>query len=529
MSLAIGLVGCNGTQSTSSTSTEKSEKSSKPNIIYIMSDDHAFQSISAYGSEISKVAPTPNIDRLAETGVIFDRSYVTNSLCGPSRATMLTGKFGHKNGFMQNGDLFDGSQQTLPKLLQKGGYQTAMIGKWHIKSLPTGFDYWDMLNDQGEYFNPDFISATDTVKIEGYVTDIITDKSLAWLEKAKDGDKPFALWMHHKAPHRNWMPDLKYAAMYDSVTFPVPDNYFDDYKGRKAAGLQKMNIYKDMYEGHDLKMSVAVGSDSLRYDRWPHIFARLTPEQRAEWDKIYRGKNDAMNAANLEGKDMALWKYQRYMQDYHAVLKSVDVSIGRVIDYLEENNLRDNTIVIYTSDQGFFVGEHGWFDKRFMYEESSRTPLLISYPGHIPAKQLNHDLVQNIDYAPTLLDYAGLEIPEDIQGMSMKPLFEQGDEKAEWRDAIYYHYYEFPGFHSVRRQYGVRTDRYKLIKFYFRINEWELYDLEKDPKEMHNLYNDPEYVEVQKMMKTKLDELMVKYEEPPVKEWVNKKIVRKKH
>lgn len=325
------------------------------------------------------------------------------------------------------------------------------------------------------------------------------------------------------------MPNLKYAAAFDSVKFPVPETYFDDYKGRKAAGLQKMNVYTDMYEGHDLKMSVAVGTDSLRYDRWPHLFARMTPAQRAEWDKIYRPKNDAMNAADLEGKDMALWKYQRYMQDYNAVIKSVDESVGRIIDYLEENNLRENTIIVYTSDQGFFMGEHGWFDKRFMYEESFRTPLLMSYPGHIPTKEVNHEFVQNIDYAPTLLDYAGLEIPSDIQGMSIKPLLSEGSENVEWRDALYYHYYEFPGFHSVRRHYGVTTKRYKLMKFYFRINEWELYDLEKDPNELHNIYNDPEYVDVQKEMKAKLDELMDKYEEPPIKEWVNKKIVRKKH
>ncbi len=501
------------------------DTSKQPNIVFIMSDDHGYQALSAYNHPISKLAPTPSIDRIANSGMRFVNSYVTNSLCGPSRATMLTGKFGHINGFSYNGQTFDATQPTWPKMLKENGYQTAIIGKWHIGHTPEGidFDYWKILNDQGEYYNPEFITKDGSEIIEGYATDLITDFSIDWLENKRDKSKPFALMIHHKAPHRNQMPALRHTQMYENTKFPMPDTYFDNYEGREAAGAQKMNIYKDMYEGHDLKMTVAVGSDSLRYDRWPNHFQRMTTEQRTAWNNAYRKRNDDMNAANFNEKEMAEWKYQRYVQDYCATIASVDEGVGRVLDYLEENNLTENTIIVYTSDQGFFVGEHGWFDKRFMYEQSLRTPLLIQYPGKIKANSTSDKMVQNIDLAPTFLDLLGLDIPEDIQGESLKPIL-YGEKVDNWRTAIYYHYYEFPGFHSVKRHYGVRDSRYKLIHFYYDIDQWEFYDLEKDPNEITNAINNPVYkVEVDRMKK-ELNRLMVKYKEPPFKEWKDEKL-----
>ncbi|MBR8534489.1 sulfatase [Carboxylicivirga sediminis] len=484
-----------------------------PNIILITSDDHAIQAISAYGHGISKVAPTPNIDRIAENGAIFNKAYCTNSLCGPSRATILTGKFSHINGFTRNRDKFDQNQPTLPKYLQVAGYETAIVGKWHLKGVPTqGFDYWEVLNDQGEYYNPDFISGKDTVMNHGYATDLIMDKSLDWLQKGRDKDKPFMLMVQNKAPHRNWWPAERHYNRYDSVSFPVPDTYFDNYDGRVAADKQKMNIYRDMYEGHDLKMTVAAGVDSFRYDPWPHLFNRATDEQKEKFWEAYRPVNDAFHQMNLNDKELALWKYQRYLQDYMGTIAAVDENVGRLLDYLEKSGLDENTIVIYTSDQGFYLGEHGFFDKRFMYEESFRTPLLIQYPGAVkPGTQIDQ-MVQNLDFAQTILDFCGLEQPDDMQGLSFKPLL-LNKKVDKWRDALYYHFYEFPGFHSVSRHYGVRTERYKLIHFYHKMDEWELYDLQRDPSEMNNLYGQPGYEEITRNLKKRLDELQEQYKE----------------
>ncbi len=511
--LSLFLTGCAGT------SKDKKE-TQRPNIVYIMSDDHGYQALSAYGHPISKLAPTPNIDRIAENGMLFNNSFVTNSLCGPSRAAMLTGKFGHKNGFSYNGQTFDGTQQTWPKMLKESGYQTAVVGKWHINHTPEGidFDYWKILNDQGEYYNPQYISQDTVEVINGYATDLTTDFSIDWLDKKRDKSKPFALMIHHKAPHRNWMPALRHLKKYQGVEFPLPETYFDDYEGRQAAKEQKLNVYRDMYEGHDLKMTKAVGSTELRYDRWPDHFARMTPEQRKTWDEAYQEANDAMNAADLKGEDMALWKYQRYVEQYCATIASVDEGIGRVLDYLEANNLMENTIIVYTSDQGFFIGEHGFFDKRFMYEETVRTPLLIQYPAAIKPKSTTDKMVQNIDIAPTFLDFAGIEIPKEIQGESLKSIV-TGEEVKDWRESIYYHYYEFPGFHSVKRHYGVRDGRYKLIHFYNNIDTKEFYDLEKDKFEVNNLINDPAYAKEIARMEKELARLMVKYDEPPIETW----------
>lgn len=483
----------------------------RPNIVFIMTDDHAVQALSAYGHPVSRLAPTPNIDRIAKNGARFDNSFVTNSLCGPSRAAMLTGKFGHVNGFNQNGETFDNTQPTWPLALKEAGYQTALVGKWHLNYAPVGlkFDYWKVLDDQGEYYNPDFITEAGRTRVEGYATDLITQYGLDWLKTGRDPDKPFMLMVHHKAPHRNWMPAPRHLTRYQDVNFPVPESYFDDYKGRAAAARQEMNIYRDMYEGHDLKMTKA-GSAELRYDPWKGAFGRMTPEQRAEWDAAYRAANDRINAARLSDRDLALWKYQRYMQQYLATVASVDDGVGQILDYLEQSGLSDNTIVIYTSDQGFYLGEHGWFDKRFIYDESMRTPLLVQYPGHIKPGTKVDALVQNIDYAPTLLQYAGVAVPQDIQGRSLKSLVE-GRPPAHWRKSLYYHYYEFPGFHAVRAHYGVRDDRYKLVRFYGDIDAWEFYDLKADPQELHNRIDDPAYRARIGTMKQELERLRQQY------------------
>lgn len=491
---------------------KKTEKPQRPNIVFIMSDDHAAQAISAYGHPVSRLAPTPNIDRIANEGAIFLDNYCANSICGPSRASVLTGKHSHKNGFMRNwAKGFDGTQQTISKILQQNGYQTAVIGKWHLISKPTGFDYWKILNDQGEYNNPDFITEKDTVKSMGYVTDLITKYTKEWLGQ-RDKTKPFFLMMNHKAPHRNWVPAEKYYHLYENVKFPVPDNYFDDYKGRYAASKQKMNIYRDMYEGHDLKMVKGINSDSLLYDPWPQVLGRMTPEERKRFIEAYRERNNHFYQTKMTDKEIAEWKYQRYMQDYLATIKSVDESVGEMLDYLKKEGLDKNTIVIYTSDQGFYLGEHGWFDKRFMYEESMGMPLLMKYPGHIKPGTQVRDLTQNIDFAPSLLSFCGIKIPADMQGVSFEPLLEDKKPK-QWRNALYYHYYEFPGFHDVRAHYGIKTKRYKLMCFY-KEKIWELYDLEKDPHEMNNIIDNPQMKPVINQLKVELAQLQQQYEVP---------------
>ncbi|MGJ3234016.1 sulfatase family protein [Marivirga sp.] len=516
----------------SCTNGEKKEQNKRPNIIYIMADDHAFQAISAYGHPISKIAPTPNIDRIAKNGAIFNNNFCTNSICGPSRAVILTGKHSHINGFRMNGERFDGSQQTLPKLLRKAGFNTGIVGKWHLHGYPQGFDHWNVLNDQGNYYNPQFIQPQDTVNInkeqidttahwtadlpdttvvEGYATDLITDYAIDYIDENKDKDSPFFLMVHHKAPHRNWMPSLRHANKYDSVKFPLPDTYFTDHGGSRASKEQQQTIYKDMYEGHDLRMTKEKGSPELAWNPWKTDFNRMTAEQRTKWDQAYQLKNDAFHEANLSGKELAEWKGQRYLQEYLATIASVDEGVGKILDYLEENNLSENTIVVYTSDQGFYLGEKGWFDKRYMYEESFRMPLLIQYPEKIQAGTVVDGLTQNLDFAQTFLDFVGAEIPNDMQGKSFRPLLEGTVKSEDFRDAIYYHYYDFPAFHMVKRQYGVRTDRYKLIHFYDDIDTWELYDLKNDPSEINNQIDNPEYDQIEAQLRVKLDSLQKLY------------------
>lgn len=487
------------------------EEPQRPNILFIMSDDHAEAAISAYGSELSKLAPTPNIDRVAHEGAILKANYCCNSLSGPSRAAVMSGMHSHANGFMKNGNKFDGSQELLQKIMQRNGYQTAIIGKWHLNTKPTGFDYWNILHDQGEYYNPDFIDEKDTTKVKGYVTDLITQMCKQWIA-GRASEKPFFLMMHHKAPHRNWWPAERHYHTYDHVKFPVPETFFDDYKGRDAAQKQKMNIYRDMYEGHDLKMSIASGSDSLRFDPWPHLFNRMNAQQRENFNNNYRPKNDEFHAHKYNEEETALWKYQRYVSEYLATIASVDESVGEMLDYLQRQGLLENTIVIYCSDQGFYLGEHGWFDKRFMYEESMKMPFVIRYPKQIKAGTEVAKLTQNIDFAPTLLDMCGIETPPRMQGISFKPLLENKKVK-NWRTSLYYHFYEFPGFHSVQRHFGVKTGRYKLICFYMT-GQWELYDLKKDPTEIQNLYGQPGTEKITAQLKQEIERLQKQYNVP---------------
>ena len=506
--ILIGLISisCN----TNSQSGKKIDQ--KPNIVFIMADDHAIQAISAYGHPISKLAKTPNIDRIAENGAIFQNSFVTNSICGPSRAVILTGKHSHINGFRQNGDHFNGSQPTLPKMLQQSGYETAVFGKWHLHGYPEGFDHWKIIVDQGNYYNPDFIDNGDTTRIEGYATDIITEDALHWLKQERTDSLPFFLMVQHKAPHRNWMPALRHTNLYDSVQFPLPDSYFPEFNKQWAAKEQLQTIYKDMYEGHDLKMTTAYGSTELLNNPWTTDFDRMTPNQREIWDAAYLKKNNAFHKAKLSDKELAIWKGQRYIQDYMATIAAVDEGVGKILDYLEESGLDENTLVVYTSDQGFWMGENGWFDKRFMYEESFKTPLLMQLPGTIKSGTKIDAMVQNLDFAPTFLDLTGFSnLSTDMQGESFVGLLNGTIKEEDFRDVVYYHYYDYPAFHMVKKHYGIRTKRYKLIHFYDDIDTWELYDLERDPKEKTNLIMDSEYANILNEMHNKLDSVQRHY------------------
>jgi arylsulfatase A-like enzyme len=468
-------------------------RSDRPNIIYIMTDDHASHALSCYGSKINR---TPNLDRIAAEGMRFTNCFCTNSICAPCRAVVLTGKHSHLNGVKDNRLKFDGSQQTFPKLLQAAGYETAMIGKWHLKTDPTGFDYWNVLPGQGRYYNPVMIEMGQRKEYTGYVTDIITDHALRWL-KERRGGKPFCLMYHHKAPHRRWEPGPEHLTLYDDGPIPEPDTLFDDQSGRgRAAKEQDMSIEKTMNE-RDLKLTP---------------MKNLTPSQKRAWDAAYGPKNRAFEQANLQGKDRVRWKYQRYIKDYLRCIASVDDNVGRLLDYLDEAGLAANTIVVYTSDQGFYLGDHGWFDKRFMYEESLRMPLLVRFPEHIRPGSVNHDIVLNLDFAETFLDYAGVTIPADMQGRSLRPVL-AGKTPEDWRRSMYYHYYEYPAVHSVKRHYGVRTRHHKLIHFYHDIDEWELYDLQNDPDEMQSVYDDPAYADVVEELKAELVRLRTKFKD----------------
>jgi len=498
--LFLTMISC-----TNKTTNIKDQK--QPNIVFIMSDDHAYQAIGAYGYGLNN---TPNIDRIATEGAIFNHGYVTNSICAPSRAVMLTGKHSHINGKVDNILPFNWDQDNFAKQLQKVGYQTAMVGKIHLKGLPQGFHYSNVLPGQGEYYNPDFIENGVKKKYQGYVTSVTTDIAMDWLQNKRDQDKPFLLLYHQKAPHRTWMPEAKYFELFKDVTFTPPANFFDDYKGRPAAAKHEMGIYKHMDVVYDLKMLDKEGDIKTRYrNSFQGQYDRMNPKQKKLWDTHYDPIIAEFKKESPTGKELALWKFNRYMRDYLSTIQSVDDGVGEILDYLDQQGLSENTIVVYTSDQGFYLGEHGWFDKRFMYEESFRTPILMKYPKEIKPGTVVNDLIQNLDFAPTFLDYANVPISTDIQGESFRKLI--NGEISEWRDAIYYTYYEFPGEHFVQRHYGVRTDRYKLIHFYYKDDYWELYDLEKDPSEMNNLYGDVNYKGIQSDLHKRLNELRLQY------------------
>ena len=480
-----------------------------PNILFIMSDDHAFQAISAYND---KLVNTPNIDKIAHDGILFTKAFVTNSLCAPSRAVIQTGKFSHMNGVWDNGQKFNGNQVTFPKLLQQNGYQTAMIGKWHLKSDPMGFDYWNILPDQGDYYNPDFIKMGKDTVYPGYVTDIITNLSIGWLKNRKR-NKPFCLIMQHKAPHRSWMPALKNLEMFNDKDFPIPDNFYDNYNSREALKKQMLTVKNHM----DIRMDFKIpcnSCDTVPVNSWApgeywRRLNRLSPEERTQWDQAYKKEEDEFLKIKDDETEYDQWKFRRFMEDYLRCIVSVDESVGKIMDFLKENGLDKNTVVVYTSDQGFFLGEHGLFDKRFMYEEAMRTPLMIRYPAEIASGIVSNKLVQNLDIAPTFLDLAGMKIPVEMQGKSLRELWKGNSEK--WRDAIYYHYYE-KGF-GATPHYGIRTNNHKLIHFYDVVDSWELYDLKKDPSEMNNIIDNPAYAKVLENLKKRLKTLQEKYKD----------------
>jgi len=463
----------------------------RPNILFIMADDHGAQAIGCYGSRVNQ---TPHIDCLAREGMRFSNCFCTNAICAPSRAVILTGKHSHINGQRTNAETFDGAQVTFPKLLRDAGYRTALIGKWHLKSDPTGFDHWEVLVGQGPYYNPTMIRNGERIPHEGYTTDIITDLAIDWLRQQRDPRRPFLLLCHHKAPHRNWQPGPAHLTLYEDVTIPEPPTLFDDWSGRgRAAKAQEMTIAGHLTDA-DLKLTPPAG---------------LNAEQLARWNAAYEPRNAAFRRAGLTGRELVRWKYQRFVKDYLRCVAAVDDSVGRLLAFLDESGLSRDTLVVYTSDQGWFLGEHGWYDKRWMYEESLRMPLLVRWPGVVPAGAVNHDLCQNLDFAQTFLELADVPAPPDMQGRSLVPLL-KGHTPADWRSSIYYHYYEHPAEHNVARHYGVRTGRYKLIHFY-QLEEWELYDLEKDPDELRSVYGDPDYAAITAALKDELERLRRMY------------------
>ena len=487
-----------------------------PNIIYMMSDDHDADAISAYSK---RLIHTPNIDRIAKEGMRFTNAFVGNSICGPARATLLTGQHAHKNGIKDNATRFDSSRQTLPKILQAAGYQTAIIGKWHLISHPTGFDYWKVLPGQGIYIDPSFIEMPGkTIPHQGYATEIITEETISWLER-RDKSKPFALFMHHKAPHRNFFPQLKYLEEFSKKQFPEPSTLYADTVNRGSAWrMHTMSILRDMDLCSDLKVDPAYlisipeykpGQDQI--DFYNNMMSRLPEEKKNRYKEIYSERGKILQQLQPKGKELLKYKFQWYLQDFLACVASVDESVGRITEYLEKENLTDNTALIYTSDQGFFLGENGWFDKRFAYDVSMQVPLLVKWPGHVKPGSVSNALVQNIDFAPTMLDIARVAVPEWMQGLSLKPVI-TAQQKLFLRDNLYYHYYEYNGTHTVIPHLAIRGYRYKLIYFY-TVNEWELYDLKNDPQEQKNLIRSPIHQKTFQQMKAELLNLRNQYDD----------------
>lgn len=510
-SILLGFVGV-----TFIFSCHSEKKNERPNIVFIMSDDHAYQAISAYDNSLIE---TPNIDRIAKKGMLFTNASVTNSICAPSRATILTGKHSHINGKVDNVNPFDTTNITFPQLLQEAGYQTAMFGKLHFGNNPKGFDQFKILPGQGSYYNPEFITKNEgEIKVNGYVTDIITDMTLDWLSKEREAEKPFMLMYLHKAPHRSWEMAERHMEEYTNKSFPEPKTLFDTHEGMPAAKVAEMNISGNLGWARDLKIYPETMDelqlDEIGFDKigFEYSYKRLDSSQKENFDSFYKKRSEDLKKRypSMTAEDLTKWRYQCYMQDYLGTIKSVDENVGRVLDYLEENDLMDNTIIVYTSDQGFYLGEHGWFDKRFVYDESFKTPLLVSWPNRIKEGSVSDELVQNLDFAQTFLEVAEADQPSDMQGKSMLPVL-TGDSKNWNRDAVYYHYYEHPSEHNVNRHYAAVTKEYKLIHYYFDLDYWELIDRKKDPLEQHNYYDDPAYAEVKKEMHSKLDALREQY------------------
>ena len=481
----------------------------KPNIVFIFSDDHAPHAIGAYNGWLKSVNPTPRIDQLANQGMLFEKSFCTNSICGPSRAVIMTGKHSHKNGFMNNGNSFNWNQQTFPKILRKAGYTTALYGKSHLKGNPKGFDDWKVLPGQGDYYNPDLITPKGRVRIDGHCTDVVTDLAVEWLKTGRDKDKPFMLMVQHKAPHRNWMPALRHLPLYDDIKIPEPTTLFDKWEDNAPpARHQELEIDRHMDINYDLFLDLTADYEGApsqkRQDRsaWRNM-KKMTKDQLSSWRAFYGPRDKAFHEANLSGKELVRWKFQRYAKNYLRCVRGVDDSVGKIQDTLKNLKLDENTVVIYSSDQGFYIGDHGWYDKRWMYEESLMMPLIVKWPGVTKAGSRSKQMVQNLDYAQTFLQMAGANIPANMQGKSLVPILKNG--RAEnWRDSIYYHYYEYPSVHMIPRHYGIRTERYKLIHFYQFGNEWEMYDLEEDPDELTNIYGKSSKETLQKDLKKQL-------------------------
>ena len=490
-SLVFVITSCN---------SDKKQPIKKPNIIYIMADDLTTQAISAYGGIYKDIAPTPNIDKVAKEGMLFQDVLVTNSICGPSRAAILTGNYSNLNGYYKNesGGKFDDSKWTFPQEFQKNGYKTALFGKWHLGTEPVGFDtfkYHNASGQQGNYWNPLYNDNGKNIKEKGYATNLSTDFALNWLGATEITDKPFLMVLQYKAPHRPWHPDTKYERLWDDIEMPYPSTFNDDYKGReKTAGDTEMTM--EYFSRRDMKLERP---------------KNLKRKERIQWDFYGAKAGEIVQPKGMTNEEGKKWRYQNYIKDYLACVKSVDDNVGRVLTYLKENNLEENTVIVVTSDQGFYLGDHGFFDKRFIYEESLRMPFMVKYPERIKAGSVNEDIITNIDFAPTLLELAGIKTTQKMQGTSFVPVLE-GNTPKDWQDAMYYHYYEFPFWHHVQPHYGIRTQKYTLAHFYYNIDVWELYDLEKDPNQMNNIYNDPNYTSTITELKAKLKNLMIKYE-----------------
>ena len=490
-------------------STNQSGAAERPNIVFIFSDDHAPHAIGSYNGWLKSIDPTPRIDELAAQGMLFENSFCTNSICGPSRAVIMTGKHSHKNGFMNNGNSFNWNQQTFPKILREAGYTTALYGKSHLKGKPQGFDDWKVLPGQGLYYNPDLITPKGRVRIDGHCTDIVTDLAVEWIKEGRDKSKPFMIMVQHKAPHRNWMPALRHLSLYKDVTIAEPKTLFDKWEDNAPpARHQELEIDRHMDINYDLFVDLTADYEGTpsqkRQDRsaWWNM-KRMSAEQIKFWREHYGPLDKKFHESKLSGKDLVRWKFQRYAKNYLRCVRGVDDSVGKIQDALKELKLDKNTVVIYSSDQGFYIGDHGWYDKRWMYEESLKMPLIVKWPGVTDPGSRATQMVQNLDYAETFLEMAEAKIPQNMQGMSLVPILKNG--RAEnWRKSIYYHYYEFPSVHMIPRHYGIRTERYKLMHFYQFGNEWEMYDLQEDPDELQNIYGKTGKEKLQEDMKKQL-------------------------